>query len=535
MGDFPLIKNREVVFYPEDYGAVGDVRWAIDGSITSGTATLTSTLAAFTASDVGKHIMVSGAGASGLDLISTIIGVAGNVATLNHNAGTTVASAGGFRFGTDDSTAMQSCIDAALTAAMTQDHPWIILKGRYLVMSAPRTDRFGNCILSLVPASYTQASQASQWGIVNDAVPHIRFKGHYGVPNSGNFRCGIESYRRSDTYASGPSTTLNGALNAAATSAVLTDASSFPTTGAAMITEGSEKEVIFWTGKSTNTLTGVTRGKLGTTDATRDSGSTIQVTYGPPSIIGTATREQIGATNNDTFTGNIGFEDMYVTQPKNPTLAGIDLIATTGYNFQNVDVRTGTTGYETQVVAPSSPWAFGVRGGALWSSWNPTFRNISCRGYYAGAVLIHNDHMIFDRLYCSGGVINIAFSDPWEGGGGRPANGYIMSSGFHYYFAGWDAVNGAKTIPSTSNPKIWMGEQVVTWETAAAPIGTIAMVNDTNNMIYGKFYFSRCLRRQPVDQHAALGGRRQHRLAERPYSLLDHSPERGTSGCRCRR
>jgi hypothetical protein len=65
--------------------------------------------------------------------------------------------------------------------------------------------------------------------------------------------------------------TLNGAVTATATSLTLTDASAFPssgyiyvqtkpTTGSATETVFSQSEVIKYTGKSTNTLTGLTRG-----------------------------------------------------------------------------------------------------------------------------------------------------------------------------------------------------------------------------------------------------------------------------------
>jgi hypothetical protein len=66
-------------------------------------------------------------------------------------------------------------------------------------------------------------------------------------------------------------TTLNGAVTATATSLILTDASAFPssgyiyvqtkpTSGSTTETVFSQSEVIKYTGKSTNTLTGLTRG-----------------------------------------------------------------------------------------------------------------------------------------------------------------------------------------------------------------------------------------------------------------------------------
>jgi len=73
------------------------------------------------------------------------------------------------------------------------------------------------------------------------------------------------------TY-SGPSTTLNGTISSSATSIVLTDASSFTATGTILI----DNERISYTGKSTNTLTGCTRGFNSTAAATHTTGATVK-------------------------------------------------------------------------------------------------------------------------------------------------------------------------------------------------------------------------------------------------------------------
>ncbi len=73
------------------------------------------------------------------------------------------------------------------------------------------------------------------------------------------------------TY-SGPSTTLNGTISSSATSIVLTDASSFTATGTILI----DNERISYSGKSTNTLTGCTRGFNSTAAATHTTGATVK-------------------------------------------------------------------------------------------------------------------------------------------------------------------------------------------------------------------------------------------------------------------
>lgn len=67
------------------------------------------------------------------------------------------------------------------------------------------------------------------------------------------------------------STTLNGAIDNVTTTVVLTSATGFPTAG--YVTIGTE--AIKYTGISTNTLTGVTRGADGTTAASQSNGAAV--------------------------------------------------------------------------------------------------------------------------------------------------------------------------------------------------------------------------------------------------------------------
>jgi hypothetical protein len=77
----------------------------------------------------------------------------------------------------------------------------------------------------------------------------------------------------SGTVSGEATTTLDGAINDSTTTIVLTDASLFPTTGTNFVQIGSEE--ISYTGISTNTLTGVTRGVRNTTAASHSDNATI--------------------------------------------------------------------------------------------------------------------------------------------------------------------------------------------------------------------------------------------------------------------
>ncbi|MGW3135899.1 hypothetical protein [Streptomyces sp. NPDC001139] len=104
------------------YGAKGDGKVVTDGAMSSGSTTLTSATAAFTAGDQGKAILVKGAGAAGVTTLVTTI------STVNSSTSVTLAAAnasGGnvtgalAMWGTDDTTAIQSAINAAGTYAAT--------------------------------------------------------------------------------------------------------------------------------------------------------------------------------------------------------------------------------------------------------------------------------------------------------------------------------------------------------------------------------------------------------------------------------
>lgn len=99
-----------------DYGARGDVV-IITGntSITSGTAALTVTGAAFTSADIGKNIIVPGAGVAGGNLTTTIAGfTSATQVTLTANASTTLSAVSKqLWYGTDDTTAFNSAFTYA--------------------------------------------------------------------------------------------------------------------------------------------------------------------------------------------------------------------------------------------------------------------------------------------------------------------------------------------------------------------------------------------------------------------------------------
>jgi len=94
-----------------EYGARGDGRYVNDGAITALSTTLDSATAGFTSADVGKSVVVIGAGASSASLVTTISAlISGTSVTLALAASTTVAAAL-LEIATDDTVAVNDCLD----------------------------------------------------------------------------------------------------------------------------------------------------------------------------------------------------------------------------------------------------------------------------------------------------------------------------------------------------------------------------------------------------------------------------------------
>ena len=102
----------------------------------------------------------------------------------------------------------------------------------------------------------------------------IRSQAYYSVGPAEQlpgFGWGLAQY--GGTVANANITTLNGGINDTTTTIVLTSAVNFPSSGTNFIQIGTEE--ISYTGISTNTLTGVTRGVRNTTAASHSNGATI--------------------------------------------------------------------------------------------------------------------------------------------------------------------------------------------------------------------------------------------------------------------
>ena len=129
---------------------------------------------------------------------------------------------------------------------------------KFQIITAPSTTTF--TITSTAAATATVSTGGSITCKFYETVgPREQTYGYgWGVGNWGG------------TVDSATATTVNEALDASETTITLTSAASFPTAGTILV----DSELITYTGKSTNDLTGCTRGALGSTAATHSDGAT---------------------------------------------------------------------------------------------------------------------------------------------------------------------------------------------------------------------------------------------------------------------
>lgn len=106
----------------------------------------------FPAMTAGMSIRVVGAGAAGADLLTTVLSVGANSATLAANAGTTVAR-GGAAVGTDNAANIQSCLNAMGTYMATHNarSTMVCADGIYGMATPPTVGGSfgGNCVVGL--------------------------------------------------------------------------------------------------------------------------------------------------------------------------------------------------------------------------------------------------------------------------------------------------------------------------------------------------------------------------------------------------
>tara|TARA_B100000424_G_scaffold271724_1_gene276221 strand:+ start:6327 stop:8861 length:2535 start_codon:yes stop_codon:yes gene_type:complete len=166
---------------------------------------------------------------------------------------------------------------------------------------------------------------AGQWGGTTAADPATTLNGAINLGTDGT--------------ASGIATTLDGALTTSngtggsGTSITLTDASGFPTAGSIVV---DDKEIITYTGKSSNNLTGITRGTGGTTAVAHADDVAVKA-----SVVGTLNGALLADTNGTGGSGtSITLTDATAFPSSGSITVGSEIITYTGKSGNDLTTIT---------------------------------------------------------------------------------------------------------------------------------------------------------------------------------------------------
>ena len=134
------VDNSTTFISAKNYSLVSDVKEIkADGYMPISSAVLSTSVDAFVAGDVGKTIVISGAGAAGIPLVTTIQSFTNTKrVTLSTNSSAAMDGVD-FFFGTDNASALSNAI-AALTTSSTLKIP----KGNFLTTSLPSITSYTN-------------------------------------------------------------------------------------------------------------------------------------------------------------------------------------------------------------------------------------------------------------------------------------------------------------------------------------------------------------------------------------------------------
>lgn len=156
------------IFNVATYGAVGDGKMVTDGAMASGSPTLTSATASFTSADVGKAVMVKGAGSvNATTLVTTISGFtsATTVTLAAANASGSAVSGALVMWGTDDTAHIQAAINAAVAYASVHGSAKVFIPvgaGSFYAIAGPLVtggSTLGNAQLTLGAPVVTTANK----------------------------------------------------------------------------------------------------------------------------------------------------------------------------------------------------------------------------------------------------------------------------------------------------------------------------------------------------------------------------------------
>lgn len=176
------------------------------------------------------------------------------------------------------------------------------------------------------------------------------------------------------------------------------------------------------------------------------TGQSYSASFGPPSLIGGPTVEQVGTTLpyfSDTI---IEMYDIGIYFGANPTLAGIDLGCMPTAIVDRVEVYAASAGTTT----PTSVYSFGLRMPTGLNSGKVRIGQTQLRGTYAGLVA-NTSHLQADNVFCDHNIVGLAVTGntQFSGNDGHGSViSYLLTQECKYHIASWDPSSGVESLPS---------------------------------------------------------------------------------------
>jgi hypothetical protein len=138
-----------------DYGVKGDWKTSLGLALANGTKAATNSVTAFTPADAGK-VLIANIDSSSNKFVTTIVSVAGGVATLADNAPGDCNTR--VRWGTDDTVALQAAFDQAAAAKLTLVVPQLFIRVTKLDVPVGLKVQFGGWGASYGPYGVNPAA-----------------------------------------------------------------------------------------------------------------------------------------------------------------------------------------------------------------------------------------------------------------------------------------------------------------------------------------------------------------------------------------
>jgi hypothetical protein len=219
---------------------------------------------------------------------------------------------------------------------------------------------------------------------------------------------------------------------------------------------------------------------------TNVTGLSYSATYGPPSMIGGPTIEQLGAGK---FVNTIiEMDGVTFTAPANPTICGLDLTCMQGCRL--TELYCTTTSFETQ---PTNLYTFGVRTPECGNGGHVDIGEVYSTGF--AFAMVSSTHVAARQFWGYYSVCGLGLTGDGDYGtldGHGNHIGYLHTEECVYHIAGWSP-SGPVSLPVGSYAPPVAGQQRLTWglwdiedgSGAVAWAVTVDHVLDANNNILG--------------------------------------------------